>query len=175
MAVFTHPARTGVKANKEIIITSGSSSTPTTSTILNLVTRTVPAHSIGVDGYLVFDISVSRTGSGGIVILLVTLGGFTFANIILGVGATSNQTRFIIYADHSTTAVKIAANQSTIQTPYYKGIFADQYLMPINTEDDNDLIIGLVIISPGDSATLDGYCLRSFNPSTPNAIVSGRA
>lgn len=174
MTVFTYPSKTGVQINKEVIIASGSSSTPVSVTDTNLITHTIPAHSIGIDGYLVIDLLATRTGSASLVIVLVFLNDETIFGGQLSVSDTGLQTRLIVYADHSTTVVKESSNQSIIPTPYYKGTFADQKVTPLGIDVDNEFAIGLVIIDSRDSATLEGYCLRAYNPSVSKSIISGK-
>ena len=172
MTVFTHPHKTGVPVDREVIIASGSSSTPVSVTSLSIVNQVIPAHSIGIDGYLVIDLFSTRTGSADLIILLVGLDGSSLLSKQLVVGATNTQTRLIVYADHSAVEIKMAS-QSFIPTPYYKGFFALKETKPVNIEIDNELSIGAVVFNPSDSVTIEGYCIRTFNPSVSKSIIRG--
>lgn len=174
MTVYTYPDKTGVKIDKEVIIASDSDSALVSATDLSLITKVIPAHSIGINGFLTFDLFSTRTGSANSVIVLVTLNGSTILNRQLGAAQISAQTRFIIYADHSTIEVK-TTSQSFIPKPYYKGFFADKVTIPMNIEADNDLTIGVVVFDPSDTVTIEGYCIRTFNPSLSKNTISGKS
>lgn len=175
MAVFTRPHKTGVQVNKEVIIASETNSIPITATTITISTQVVPAHSIGTDGYLVFDFFATRSGSTSNVLILLSLGGQSFYADTMLAGVDSLQTRFILYADKSTTKLKLASAQSIVYSPYYRGVVAAQHSIDVDTEVDNDLTIGAVIFQSPDTFTVEGYSIRAFNPSTSKNIVIGKA
>ena len=172
MTVFTHHHKTGVPVDKEVIIASGSSSTPVSTTTLDVISQTIPAHSIGIDGYLVIDLFSTRAGDTDSIIIFVALNNSTILNKQLNTSATSFQTRLILYADHSAVDMKMPS-QEFIPTPYYKGFAATKEITPMDINVDNLLTIGLVFFNPADRATLEGYCIRAFNPSISKDIISG--
>lgn len=173
MTVFTYPRKTGVQADKEVIIASETGSIPITTTTIPIASQIVPAHSIGVGGYLVFDVFATRTGSASNVLVLFNLGGEGFYANSMVVGVNSLQTRFIMYADDLTPALKMQSTQSSIATtPYFKGPVV-QHRLFVDINVDNTLEIGGIIFSPPDTFTLEGYSIRTFNPSTSKNIVSG--
>jgi len=174
LTVFTYPGKTGIPVNKEVIIASGTSSTPVTGTSLNLASHIIPAHSTGLDGYLILDIFVTRTGTASNILILLFLDGLGFYTDTMTTADASLQTRFILYADHSTTTMKEESAQSTHNTPYYKGPFSTPVSIDVDTETDYDLSIGAVVFDTSDSFTLEGYSIRTFNPSNSNTITKGR-
>lgn len=173
MTVFTYPHKTGVPVDREVIIASGSSSISVSVTSLAIVNQVIPAHSIGIDGYLVIDLFFTRTGDTSAIIPLVVLNNSTVFSTQLGTAVNSSQTRLILYADHSSVSLKLSS-QEIISTPYYKGFFAPKETILMNINVDNLLTVGLVILNPDDSATLEGYCIRTFNPSLSRDIISGQ-
>jgi hypothetical protein len=173
LAVFTYPHRTGVPVDKEVIIASETGSIPITVTTIAMASQVVPAHSIGVGGYLVFDVFMTRTGSASNVLFLFSLAGEGFYSNSLVIGQNSIQTRFILYADDSTT-LKVASTQSNIYSPYDTGVLAAQLSLPVDIEVDNEFAIGGIVFQSPDTFTLEGYSIRTFNPSTSKNIVSGK-
>lgn len=174
MTVFTYPHKTGVPVDREVIIASGSSSASISVTDLSVISQVIPAHSIGIDGYLVVDLFSTRAGDANTILVLVVLNNSTVLNRQLNPSATSFQTRLILYADHSTVDMKLSS-QEFIPKPYYKGFFAPKVTVPMNIEVDNLLTIGLVLFNPSDSAILESYCIRTFNPSISKDIISGQS
>jgi hypothetical protein len=175
LTVFTHPHKTGVPVDKEVIIASETGSIPITVTTISMASQVVPAHSIGVGGYLVFDVFGTRTGSASNILLLFSLSGQGFYADTLVVGQNSIQTRFILYADNSTAVLKTASSQTNVRSPYYRGVLAEQTIIGVDTTVDNDFDIGGVIFEAPDTFTLEGYSIRTFNPSTSKNIISGKA
>lgn len=175
MTVFTRPHRTGVPVDKEVIVASETGSIPITVTTISMAPQVIPAHSIGVGGYLVFDMFGTRTGSASNILLLFSLAGQGFYADTLFVDQNSIQTRFILYADNSTTALKVASSQSNVHSPYYRGVLAEQVVIGVDTTVDNEFDIGGIIFEAPDTFTLEGYSLRTFNPSTSKNIISGKA
>ena len=175
MTVFTHPHKTGVQADKEVIIASETSSTPVVATDISIVTELIPAHSIGRGGYLVLDFFATRTGSASNILILFTLGdGQTFYADTMLVGVNSLQSRFILYADKLTSTLKTASGQAVVYTPYYKGLVATQISIDVDINVDNNFTVGAIIFQSPDTFTLEGYSIRTFNPSTSKNIISGR-
>jgi hypothetical protein len=175
LTVFTHPHKTGVTVDKEVMIASRTDSTPITVTEINIATEIIPAHSIGTGGYLVFDFFATRTGSASNVLLLFSLDGVGFYTDTMLIGVDSLQSRFILYANKLTATLKAASPQSVVFSPYYKGLIATQIVIDVDINIDLALTMGAVIFESPDTFTLEGYSIRTFNPSTSKNIISGKA
>jgi len=156
------------------MIASKTNSTPITATVIDVATEAIPAHAIGAGGYLVFDFFATRTGSASNILILFSLGGESFYADTMLVGDDNLQSRFILYANKLTATLKTDSGQSVIHSPYFKGPLVTQVLIDVDINVDNDLTIGAVIFQAPDTFTLEGYSIRTFNPSTSKNIISGK-
>ena len=164
MSVVIIPGIAGLDASTERIIASGTSSTAITATGgVIAFEHIIPARSVGLNGYIVLDIYMTRTGSNGAINPFLALGGDVFHTAAMAVADTSFQTRFYIYADASQTAQKLATDMGAIATPYARGAYAKVNLTADMTVDTT-LALSVVIASAGDSLTVEGYSIRIFNP-----------
>jgi len=170
--VVTKQSITGVKTNKEVIIASETSNEPVFATAFSMAVHTIPAHSVGPDGYIVIDFFATRAGSDADMILIMGLGGLFFVTSDLTTGQSSYQSRIIIYADHANGQLKTLSDSAIISRPYYKGSSADQESLVVDTRIDNILTIGVVMFGDGDSFILEAHTVKTFNPAGPSSVIT---
>jgi hypothetical protein len=170
--IFTQPSLTGIPVKTEKVIAASSDFSATSSSDPNYLSQVIPANSIGVDGFLILDIFMTRGGTVSLVFLTFTLGGEEFSSDIMFPFNGSYQTRIILYSNHSINELKSLANLTTTPTPYFKGN-AGKVVTPVNLKSDNLLNLDVQMFDASDSFTVESYSVRAFNPSGINTIIGG--
>lgn len=164
MAVIIVPGIAGLDASTERMIASGTSSTAITATGgVTAFEHTIPARSVGSNGYIVLDLYVTRSGPNDDIIPLLRLGGENFYTETMGVTDTGFQTRFYIYANNSELTQKVATDMSMVDTPYAKGNYT-RVDLTVDMTEDTTLSLIAIISAAGDSLIVEGYSIRLFNP-----------
>lgn len=164
MSVVIVPGIAGVDASTERMIISATSSTEITATGgVIAFEQIIPARSVGLNGYIVLDLYMNRTGSNGDITPLLSLGSESFHTAAMTTLDASFQTRFYIYADDSEAAQKLATDMGIVETPYATGPYTKVNLT-VDMTKDTTLALLVTIAVAGDGLTVEGYSIRLFNP-----------